>query len=111
MPTSNPLFWDFRLMREANRREGFHFWDPDTREFFDHMDGRVFQGPGGVFFSYSIKGLPAGRWFRVARFDPDSGRVFVQTPPEVQGRPALTFESFEAAHLRAHELARKAVPA
>lgn len=96
--------WDFDLMRAANKDAGQFFWSSDTLRFFRGRDGEVHQGPGGVFFSHSIRGARDGdaRWYKVSRFDPATSHVYSVDLPG----GALFLTTFREAHRMARDLAR-----
>jgi hypothetical protein len=63
-----------------NHEAGLHFFDPESKRFFNSAIGRrVFEGPGGVFFITSERFVgstyTAPRRYTVRHFDPRTADV------------------------------------
>lgn len=75
--------WTIEAIRDANKAQGGHFFDADTKRFFRSRIGHtVHQGPGGVYFTTSEQFVPSrgpahARRYTVRRFDPDHPRSIV----------------------------------
>lgn len=76
MTTTNPILWTVNSITEANRKAGYHWFDPDTmRCFGTRVLSEVYQGPGGVFFVTSDKQFDGSRGYTVRRFDPEGANI------------------------------------
>lgn len=69
-----------REIKQANAAAGFHFFDRTTMRFFhSRVEGRTYEGPGGIYFITSeqfhgsISSEP--RKYTVRRFYPKTGDI------------------------------------
>lgn len=60
-------------IQDQMRRDGSHWWDPDTmRTFGTRVVSPVYQGAGGVYFVTRDKQWDGSRAFTVRQYDPDT---------------------------------------
>jgi hypothetical protein len=64
-------------IKRANAAKGFHFFDKNSMAFFNSkIEGRIFEGSGGVFFVTSeAQDMSHARMFTVRNFNSESGEV------------------------------------
>ena len=77
MSITTDKVWTLDGIKARNAAEGLHWFEPATMRFFrSRVSGRIFQGPGGVYFvSSEARRAEDVRMFTVRRFDPTDGSV------------------------------------
>jgi hypothetical protein len=96
---------NIRDIQRANKQSGHFFFEPESLRFFDSRIGRkVYEGPGGVYFTTSerfkpLEGTPLARRYTVRQFDPSTSQV--STVGKFQDYPDAHGATFEAARLAA----------
>lgn len=74
MTTTKP--WTINAIQEAMRKEGSHWWDPDTMKCFGtEVLPEVYEGTGGVYFVTKDKDYKGDKAYTVRQFYPDSNGI------------------------------------
>jgi hypothetical protein len=93
--------WTISQIMAANKRNGYHFFEPGAMRFFNsHVMRYVYNGKGGVYFITSEQfDWNSPRLYTIRQFHPETGNV--DTASEFQ-----EFRTLEDARTRTKELAR-----
>lgn len=65
-----PIVWNMPRIKRTMEAAGSHWFEPSTMRFFRTRLGKVFQGPGGIYFVTSEQPPHGPRRYSVRRFDP-----------------------------------------